>query len=107
MTTFNREKYSETDCVKITRQCPRWDRCSRNQCPLDLNLHLRFEGKECPWMQEEYDEPIRVRGKTYTAGGKLMPDGLLKLVPEWNVERLNTPSRARWHKLHGQKDDKK
>ena len=90
---------SQGDVVRNLQHCPRFERCNRNLCPLDLELHLRYEGGECRWMQEQAAKPRIIAGKSFIVGGAIMPDEILRYVPKENVERLNFPSRRRWHEL--------
>jgi len=82
-------------------RCPRFERCNRNQCPLDAELELRYGGTECLWMQEGDGRPMKTGAVTreYVRGAQ-MPDDLLRHVPEQNAERLNTRSYLRWWQFH-------
>lgn len=80
-------------------KCPRFISCSRNLCPLDLELHLRSGGKQdmCHWSREP--KRVKVGDKEFVSGGTVMPDALLNFVPESNLRWLNQSSQKRWHKL--------
>lgn len=40
------------------------------------------------------------QGVQFMSGGKVMPDKLLKLVPEKNAKKLNQASYKRWLEVH-------
>jgi hypothetical protein len=79
--------------------CPYFKGCSRNFCPLDPDLHLRSgsNADRCRWMIEA--KVSKVAGRVFTSGGRVMPDALLNLVPQSNLERLNEISYKRWKRL--------
>lgn len=81
------------------RKCKKFNSCSRNFCPLDLDLNLRSGKKQdkCRFMREPRISKIQRR--EFVSGGTAMPDVLLNFVPSGNVERLNNHSRYRWEKL--------
>jgi len=80
-------------------KCPHSDKCNQNLCPLDIDLPLRKGGigDKCRWMRPPIEKTVP--GGTFISGGRVMPDGLLKYVPESNFEWLNTPSQKRWLEL--------
>lgn len=80
--------------------CPYFNTCSQNLCPLDPDLSLRNGKKHerCRFMKEA--KASKVAGRDFVSGGRVMPDAPLNLVPESNVERLNITSKERWHELH-------
>ena len=87
-------------------RCPRFERCNRNQCPLDAELELRYGGTECLWMQEGDGRPMKTGAVTREyVRGAVMPDELLVYVAWSNVLRLNGRSRTRWVELHPENDD--
>lgn len=89
----------EEKTIENLRRCSHFKRCSQNLCPLDLELHLR-SGKEqdkCRWMREPKRKKI---GKQeFISGGRVMPDAILKFVPESNLKWLNESSQKRWREL--------
>lgn len=82
------------------KQCPRFNSCSRNLCPLDLELSQRTGKRDakCRYMREP--KQASFHGLSFTSGGTLMPDVLLNFVPEGNVGSLNQVSQERWNIIH-------
>ena len=80
-------------------KCPCFERCSQNLCPLDPELRLRSGGEsdKCRWMREPKKK--KVGGKEFISGGGVMPDAILKFVPESNLKWLNANSRKAWLRL--------
>lgn len=82
--------------IKLTNKCPRFNFCSCNVCPLDLQAQLRKrlpEEEFCPFClkkKSESQKGIRTR----------MPDTILKFVPELNVKLLNKRNQKRWHDIN-------
>ncbi len=76
-------------------ECPSFYVCNQNLCPLDDELNFRKgkNGEECKWMRNPKMKKIQER--EFIAGGSVMPDGLLNLVPTCNIERLNEASKKR------------
>ena len=89
--------HTEAELIANIKRCPRYNRCNRNQCPLDYDLSLRAGGNPCPWTRNATEG--RRGGKIVRFGGQAMPDDLLIHVPQCNVARLNAPSAARWREL--------
>ena len=77
-------------------QCPYFNKCSQNLCPLDAELELRTGNKYdvCRYMREP--RQTKIKGRVFVSGGSIMEDALLNLVPESNVSKLNEASRTRW-----------
>ena len=77
-------------------KCPHFDKCSQNLCPLDLELHLRSgnTSDKCRWMREP--KSVKLNGKEFISGGRVMPNAILKYVPESNLKWLNESSQKRW-----------
>ena len=48
-----------------------------------------------------YEEPKtkKVKGREFMAGGAVMPDGLLRSVPQCNLKLLNEANKEQWAKL--------
>jgi hypothetical protein len=94
---------TEEEIMENLRKCPYFDRCPQNLCPLDLELHLRSGKKEdkCRWMREP--KRVKVKNREFISGGQVMPDALLKFVPDRNLKSLNKVSRKRWCELKNQK----
>lgn len=84
----------------LPENCRLFQGCSRNFCPIDEELHLRSgsNADRCRWMVEA--KTSKVAGRVFTSGGRVMPDALLNLVPQGNLERLNGLSQKRWKKLN-------
>lgn len=81
------------------RVCPRWDYCSINICPADLETDLRnkLPGENpCPFT-------IKKRLKEQKGIKLLAPDSLLKVIPKPNLKILNRGNQKRWHSLHQKK----
>jgi len=77
-------------------KCSRFNRCSANICPLDLKAQERtyILGEDiCPFM-------IRKRRKFQKGLITRAPDDLLKVIPEKNLEMLNSGNQKRWRALH-------
>jgi hypothetical protein len=87
------------EVMENLRKCPHFERCSQNLCPLDLELLLRTGNKQdkCRWMRES--KKVKIRDKEFISGGAVMPDALLKFVPENNLKWLNKVSQKRWLEL--------
>lgn len=84
--TINRQfEIMENENTK-TKKCPRFERCSHNIYPLDIQLFARIG----------FDD----NGKQFTTGESVMPVAELILVPRDNVERLNDASQKRWRELN-------
>lgn len=80
-------------------KCPHFDRCSQNLCPLDLELHLRSgnTSDKCRWMREP--KSVKLNGKEFISGGRIMRNAILKFVPESNLKWLNEISQKRWFEI--------
>jgi hypothetical protein len=90
---------SQDQIIENLRKCPSFDGCSRNFCPLDLELAERT-GKQqdkCRFMRDT--KSSKIDGREIVFGGRAMPDATLNFVPESNLSWLNEPSRKRWHEL--------
>lgn len=86
--------------LKRIEKCPHFQACSQNLCPLDLELHLGRAGgggDKCRWMREPKKK--KIGSKEFISGGSVMPNALLNLVPESNLNWLNKSSQRRWHEL--------
>lgn len=83
-------------------KCPRFNWCSINICPLDLDVNLRtmlLEENNCPFT-------IKKKGKGQKGMKTLARHSILELIPESNVKMLNKGNLKRWHSLH-KKDERK
>ena len=87
---------TEEKNINNLKRCPSFERCNQNLCPLDLELHLRSgrEQNKCKWMREP--KMKKINGRKFIAGGGIMPNGILKFVPESNLKWLNEISQKRW-----------
>lgn len=98
------ETHTEEYCSQRISNCPSFESCSINICPLDPNMHMRTnpERKTCKWMKEA--KIIALRGKKqgvqFVSGGRAMPDYLLMLVPKNNAPKLNKASFERWQQIY-------
>jgi len=90
---------TEKEIAENLRKCPHFDRCSQNLCPLDLNLNLRSgnTSDKCRWMRES--KTVKLSGKEFVSGGRVMPNTILNFVPEANLKWLNEASRKRWFEI--------
>ena len=96
----------EIEIIKNLEKCPSFEHCSQNLCPLDLRLELRTgsDRDKCRYMKES--QRTKIKGKVFISFGKIMPDELLKFVPERNLKWLNNISRQRWKELRDNFDFK-
>ncbi|MFH0968987.1 MAG: hypothetical protein V1804_00570 [Patescibacteria group bacterium] len=85
--------------ISDPEMCPHYISCSQNFCPLDSELHLRSGSNQdkCRWMREP--KQSKIKGWEFTSGGSVMPDAILKFVPESNLAWLNQSSKTRWEEL--------
>ena len=94
------EIYTQNQIIENLEKCPHFSTCSRNLCPLDLELHLRSGGKQdkCRWMRDA--KTSKIAGREFVSGGGVMPDAPLNFVPSENIDRLNKASQERWRELN-------
>jgi hypothetical protein len=88
---------------ELMERCPYFQGCSRNFCPLDTDLAIR-SGKArdlCRFMREPKKKCIN--GQRFISGGAVMTDASLNLMPQSNIGRLNTASKARLAELQSTK----
>jgi hypothetical protein len=81
--------------IENLKKCPRFDSCSINICPLDLEINLRNKlpgEKDCPFM-------IKKKSRLQKGIKTLVPYGVLKFIPKSNVELLNKRSQKRWQEV--------
>jgi len=86
----------EDKVIENLRKCPRFNWCSINVCPLDLETNLRSKlpgEKDCPFA-------IKKRAKGQKGIKLLAPLYVLKVIPESNIKMLNNGNLKRWHGLH-------
>lgn len=85
--------------IKNLQQCPHFNSCSQNLCPLDLDLNLRNGKKQdkCRWMREP--KTAKIAGREFVSGGSVMPNALLNLVSESNLKWCNEASKNQWFKI--------
>jgi len=87
---------NEDKVIKNLKQCPRFDWCSVNICPLDLEVNLRTKiqtEKNCPFT-------IKKRRKDQKGIKLLLSNNLLKFVPKSNSKMLNKGNLKRWNYLY-------
>lgn len=90
------EKKSDANLdLSLLRQCPHYNGCSKNFCPLDENLSDRVgkNSEKCRYMREPKTK--KISGRTFISGGSVMPDAPLNFVPEGNLKCLNRASQER------------
>ncbi len=88
---MNEKKTSEN-----LRKCSRFNGCSINICPLDLEIYLRNRipgEKTCPFM-------IKKKHKEQKGIKTLIPYSVLKFIPKSNLKMLNKRNQKRWMALH-------
>jgi len=87
---------TEKEIIEGLRKCPRFNWCSANICPLDLEADLKNklpEENQCPFTINKKSKPQKgIRTQ--------MSSPILKVVPESNVKMLHNRNRRRWHGLH-------
>ena len=77
------------------KKCSRFNNCSINLCPLDLEANLRkniLNEKQCPFTinkKSKFQKGIRTQ----------MPSHILKFVPKSNLKILNKRNQKRWRGL--------
>lgn len=89
------ENITEEKVMENLRKCPRFNNCSINICPLDLEVNLRTklsEEEDCPFT-------IKKKGKSQKGIKTLAPDSILKFIPKSNVKMLNKRNQRRWREL--------
>ena len=93
-------KPDNRELVQNLEKCHHFDRCNQNLCPLDLELGLRYGGKQdrCRYFREP--KKANIAGREFVSGGAIMPDAPLKFVPQRNSERLNEASKGRWQEIN-------
>lgn len=86
---------TEEEIVKNLKQCPRFEKCSINICPLDPETNLRNK------LPEEETCPFTIKKKRKSQKGirTLAPAYVLKVIPKSNVEMLSRGNQRRWHAL--------
>ncbi len=91
--------YTQKEITTNLKKCPYWENCSRNLCPLDLELELRVgnENDKCRWMREPQKK--KIKGRTFTSGGSVMPNGILINVPRANIKWFNKDSKKHYKEL--------
>lgn len=85
--------------IKNLEKCAHFSACSQNFCPLDPKLHLRSGNKSCKCRFMREAKMTKIAGREFVSGGAVMPDALLKFVPESNLKSLNKVSQERWEEL--------
>jgi len=87
---------TEEQIIENLKRCPHLNRCSQNLCPLDFELSLRSgkESDKCRWMREA--KKTKIGDKEFVSGGRVMPNAILKFVPQSNLKWLNNVSQKRW-----------
>lgn len=89
--------------IENLRKCPHFEICSRNLCPLDFEFDLRSGRNQdtCRYMRPP--RRTKARDKEFITGGSVMPDAILKFVPQSNLMRLNEASKNRWNSINKEK----
>ena len=85
----------ENKIIENLRKCPRFNWCSINVCPLDLEADLRNKlpgENQCPFT-------INKKSKSQKGIRTQMPSPILKFVPKSNVKMLHKRNQGRWHDL--------
>lgn len=87
---------TKKETIKNLMNCPRFNGCSANICPLDTAVSLRnkLSGENtCPFT-------IKKRSKDQKGMKLLALDSILEVIPESNKKMLNRANLRRWHELH-------
>jgi len=86
--------------IKTICNCPHYESCSQNLCPLDHDLQQRVGsgGDKCRYMRNTIK--VKIKGREFVSGGTVMSDVLLNLVPQGNLEWLNERSKKRWFEIN-------
>jgi len=90
---------TEEEIIQNLKKCPSFNCCNQNLCVLDLDIELRTGRNQdkCRWMREPKKK--KINGREFISGGRVMPDGILKFVPQCNFRWLNESSKKRWKQL--------
>jgi hypothetical protein len=86
---------NEKETIENLKKCTRFNYCSINICPLDLEANLRNELPEeelCPFS-------IKKRGKEQKGIKTQAPDSILEVIPESNLKLLHRRNQKRWYDL--------
>ncbi len=82
--------------INYFEDCPRFNFCPINVCPLDKEAELRNklpDENRCPFC-------LNKKGKNQKGIRTLAPHRVLKVVPVSNLKMLNTRNQKRWQELH-------
>lgn len=93
------ENITEEKVISNLKKCARFNNCSINICPLDLEIDLRNklpEEKDCSFT-------IKKKGKGQKGIKTLAPYSILEFIPESNVKLLNKRNQKRWRELRNRK----
>lgn len=87
------------ETISNAGRCPHFHACNQGLCPLDLELNLRVGGDrdKCRFMREAHK--MKIKGREFLSGGRVMPNDVLNFVPECNLKWLNEASKKRWKEL--------
>jgi len=79
----------------IFKRCPKFENCSSNVCPLDLEAHLKIK------LPGENDCPFTIKKRSKEQKGKklLIPINCLNIIPRSNVKMLHKRNQRQWHNL--------
>ena len=86
--------------IEHLKKCRHFENCSRNLCPLDFELHLTSGRNQdrCRYMRPP--RRTKAKDKEFITGGTVMPDAILKFVPQRNLASLNEVSKKRWNEIN-------
>ena len=82
--------------LKRVEKCPYFGRCSQNLCPLDSELFLRTGSTSDKHRWPRGSKGVELNGRESISGGRVMPNAILKYVPESNLKYLNENSKRAW-----------
>ncbi len=86
---------NENQNLNNIRKCPRFDCCSANSCPIDINAHFR---RNLP--NEDYCPfTIKKKPKGQKGAKTLTPYIVLEVIPNKNHKMLNMASLKRLKKI--------
>jgi hypothetical protein len=92
----------EKNIIENIKKCPRFNSCSINVCPLDLEAIFKknLPGENyCPFT-------IKKKGKGQKGIRTLSHHSILEFIPESNVKILNKRNQRRWHVLYKNNEKK-
>jgi hypothetical protein len=86
----------QKEIINNLKECPRFNFCSYNICPLDIEANSKNK------LPEETVCPFCLKKKATSQKGikTLVTASILEFIPEFNVKLLNKRNQKRWAGLH-------